>query len=189
MRALIACANSATGGVEELLRNVITRSGYREQLEQSGTEQDRERIENVEELVTAARQYDETFGEEATLDGFLEAASLVSDLDALSDGGGGQVTLMTLHSAKGLEFPVVFVVAVEENLIPHERSIRSDDPLELEEERRLLFVGMTRAEERLYLTHTVLPRIGYVLRMAIGATFTREEHVRAAWKTIRAGAA
>lgn len=166
-------ANSATGSVEELLRNVITRSGYREQLEQSGTEQDLDRIDNVEELVTAARQFDETFGEEATLEGFLEAASLVSDLDALSEEGG-QVTLMTLHSAKGLEFPVVFVVAVEENLIPHERSIRADDPLELEEERRLLFVGMTRAEEQLYLTHTQLRDFRGQRMFSIPSSFLRE---------------
>jgi DNA helicase-2/ATP-dependent DNA helicase PcrA len=172
-RLIDELANSATGSVEELLRNIITRSGYREQLEQSGTEQDLERVENVEELVTAARQYDETFGEEATLEGFLEAASLVSDLDALSNEGG-QVTLMTLHSAKGLEFPVVFVLAVEENLIPHERSIRAEDPLELEEERRLLFVGMTRAEERLYLTHTQLRDFRGQRMISIPSSFLRE---------------
>ncbi|MGE3314742.1 MAG: ATP-dependent helicase [Planctomycetaceae bacterium] len=172
-RLIDEIANSATGSVEELLRNIITRSGYREQLEQSGTEQDLERIENVEELVTAARQFDETFGDDANLEGFLEAASLVSDLDALSSEGG-QVTLMTLHSAKGLEFPVVFVLAVEENLIPHERSIRSDDPLELEEERRLLFVGMTRAEERLYLTHTQLRDFRGQRMISIPSSFLRE---------------
>jgi len=143
------------GSVEALLRDVVTRSGYGDLLQRSGTEQDLERLANVEELITAARQFDETFGSDATLEGFLEAASLVSDVDALSDTEG-QVTLMTLHAAKGLEFPVVFVVAVEENIIPHERSIRADDPRELEEERRLLFVGMTRAREQLFLTYTQL---------------------------------
>jgi DNA helicase-2/ATP-dependent DNA helicase PcrA len=88
-----------------------------------------------------------------TLTGFLETASLAQDIDSL-DEATGAVTLMTLHAAKGLEFPVVYIIAVEQNLIPHERSLRENDPRQLEEERRLLFVGITRAEEKLVLTHT-----------------------------------
>ncbi|HTI49787.1 MAG TPA: 3'-5' exonuclease, partial [Planctomycetaceae bacterium] len=91
--------------------------------------------------------------DDASLEGFLESASLVSDVDAV-DENAGQVTLMTLHAAKGLEFPVVVIVAVEDRLLPHERSLRENNPHEIEEERRLLFVGITRAKERLYLTRT-----------------------------------
>ena len=168
-------SSRAVGGVEELLRDVMDRSGYDDHLRASGTEQDLERLANVEELLTAARQFDETFGDEAGLAGFLEAASLVSDVDALSDEPDqGRVTLMTLHAAKGLEFPVVFILAVEENLIPHERSLRSDDPRELEEERRLLFVGMTRAMEKLYLTRTQIRDFRGNRLVSIPSGFLRE---------------
>ena len=103
--------------------------------------------------MTAARQFDEFMADETSLEGFLEQTALVNETDSL-DRSRGQVTLMTLHAAKGLEFPVVFVLAVEEGLIPHERATRDGSRQELEEERRLLFVGMTRAEERLFLTQT-----------------------------------
>ncbi len=87
----------------------------------------------------------------------METTALVADVDSV-DGAANRVTLMTLHSAKGLEFPVVYIVGVEQNLLPHERALRTDDPGEYEEERRLLFVGMTRARQRLYLTRTQKPR-------------------------------
>ena len=114
--------------------------------------------------MTAASQFDRAYEEELesedeTIDAagpiqrFLETTSLASEVDSL-DADSGQVSLMTLHSAKGLEFPVVFVLAVEQNLLPHERALESGELKELEEERRLLFVGMTRAEQTLYLTRT-----------------------------------
>ncbi|MCA9015795.1 MAG: ATP-binding domain-containing protein, partial [Planctomycetaceae bacterium] len=112
-----------------------------------------QRISNVNELLSTARKYDEIFGEETNLEGFLEASTLASATDQL-DAEAGRVTLMTLHAAKGLEYPVVFIVGVEQNLIPHERVLREEFRDGLEEERRLFFVGITRAEQCLYLTQT-----------------------------------
>lgn len=140
--------------VEQLVRETIERSEYTRGWNDNESETDRQRLANVQELVAAARQYDEAAGDEATLGGFLETTALVNEQDNLNDSAG-KVTLLTLHSAKGLEFPVVYIVGVEQGLIPHERSIRHGDPHELEEERRLLFVGMTRAQERLALTMAV----------------------------------
>lgn len=141
-------------GVAELIEAVIDETAYTAGLRESTAESDLQRLANVDELLTAARQYDEQHPDDGSLEGFLEAASLVADVDGV-DERAGKVTLMTLHAAKGLEFPVVFIVAVEQNLLPHERSLRENSLLELEEERRLLFVGVTRAEERLYLTQTI----------------------------------
>jgi len=146
----------ADGPVERLLKEVLARTGYQNLYSDSDDEDDSQRLSNIDELVSAARLYDEhqqSTGEESTLTGFLETTSLVQDLDSL-DQSTGAVTLMTLHSAKGLEFPVVYIVAVEQGLIPHERSINENDPRSFEEERRLLFVGVTRAKEKLVLTHT-----------------------------------
>ncbi|MGD9646335.1 MAG: ATP-dependent helicase, partial [Pirellulales bacterium] len=139
----------AGGPVEEILGTVLARSGYREYLQDSGSEEDEQRLANIEELLTAARQFDENFFGEGALEQFLEEAALVNDTDAWSENDDA-VTLMTLHASKGLEFPVVFVVALEEGLIPHQRSTES--PQEYEEERRLLFVGITRAKEELHLS-------------------------------------
>lgn len=139
-----------TKGVADLLHLLLERSEYVDEWRHSGNEKDEQRLANVEELITAAKQYDRST-DEPTLEGFLETTSLVNEVDGL-DEATGSVTLMTLHAAKGLEYPVLYVVGVEQNLIPHERSLKSDDYRELEEERRLLFVGMTRAEEELYLT-------------------------------------
>ena len=145
------------GLVEGLLRAVLHRTGYARQFADARDENDMQRLSNIDELVSAARQHDQQEsedGQERSLGGFLETASLAQDVDSL-DVATGAVTLMTLHSAKGLEFPVVYIVAVEQNIIPHERSLRENDPRQLEEERRLLFVGITRAEEKLVLTHTL----------------------------------
>lgn len=139
------------GTVAELLRQVIDKTGYALQWGTDSSEESVSRLANIDELINAARQYDESAGDDLSLQGFLEQTALVSDTDNL-ENESGQVTLMTLHAAKGLEFPVVFIVGVEEGLIPHQRSLRSEDRREIEEERRLLFVGMTRAQERLYLT-------------------------------------
>ena len=149
-------AQAGTGPVEALLQLILRRTGYLRQFE-STDEDDIQRLGNIDELVSAARQYDEQEpddGQPPSLAGFLETASLAQDVDSL-DERTGAVTLMTLHAAKGLEFPVVYLIAVEQNLIPHERSLREHDARQLEEERRLLFVGITRAEEKLVLTHTL----------------------------------
>jgi DNA helicase-2/ATP-dependent DNA helicase PcrA len=142
----------ATGPVAELLADVLARTGYL-QIGPESSEEELQRRANVEELVSAARQYDEQEGDAGSLGGFLESATLAQDVDALNSDLGA-VTLMTLHAAKGLEFPCVYIIGVEQNLIPHERAVRQYDQNQLEEERRLLFVGLTRAKERLVLTHT-----------------------------------
>jgi DNA helicase II / ATP-dependent DNA helicase PcrA len=140
----------AFGEVRSAIQSVLDESGYRRWLIESGSEEDQERLANIEELVTAADEFDRQHSEETNrLERFLEQASLVADTDALEEDTE-RVTLMTMHAAKGLEFPVVHIVAIEERLLPHERSM--DDPDKLEEERRLLFVGMTRAQEELYLS-------------------------------------
>ncbi len=149
-------ADVPIGLVQGLLRAVMRRTGYARQFADSLDETDMQRLSNIDELVSAARLYDlqEAATEQGpSLSGFLETASLAQDVDSL-DEATGAVTLMTLHAAKGLEFPVVYIVAVEQNIIPHERSLRENDPRQLEEERRLLFVGITRAKEKLVLTHT-----------------------------------
>jgi ATP-dependent DNA helicase UvrD/PcrA len=134
--------------VLELLETVLEKTGYARYL-QDGTEEGEERLANVEELRSKAANYDELAPENA-LAAFLEDVSLVQDVDQLDEGGRGDaVTLITLHAAKGLEFPYVFLTGLEEGVLPHQRSI--DDPRQLEEERRLFYVGITRAMLALYL--------------------------------------
>ncbi|HEX7589624.1 MAG TPA: 3'-5' exonuclease, partial [Demequinaceae bacterium] len=138
-------------GPASVLDAIADRSGMLAALRASDDPQDASRIENVMELVAVGRE----FGEEnpaGTLSEFLEKVALVADADSLpaADGSGGVVTLMTLHTAKGLEYPVVFVTGLEEGTFPHMRSLESVQ--DLEEERRLAYVGLTRARERLYLT-------------------------------------
>ena len=148
MRLLRQAAEHA--GVTDLTRFIIEQSGYRLHLEKEGSLQARTRLENIEELLTATQEL-ESQTEAPTLAGFLENVALMSDLDTLQEGAEA-VPLMTLHSAKGLEFPVVFMVGLEEGLFPLARAAFSPDPMALEEERRLCYVGMTRAKEQLYLT-------------------------------------
>ena len=135
--------------VEELLGHVLSESGIRTVYEQSDDDADHERLANIEELLTAARQFDEVHAGEDTLEGFLEQAALYSDTDDW-ETDQDKVTLMTMHAAKGLEFPVVYLIAVEDGLLPHQRSM--DDPTQMEEERRLMFVAITRAEQHLQLS-------------------------------------
>ncbi len=147
---LIAAAKTAS--LSSLLDAIIERTGYREYLlgeEKGGVADGQERWENVQELRTVAAQYDELKPEHA-LPSFLEDAALITDVDEY-DEKAAAVTLITLHAAKGLEFPAVFIVGLEEGLLPHMRSLDSGDPAQLEEERRLCYVGMTRAEAHLYL--------------------------------------
>ncbi|MDS3862268.1 DNA helicase PcrA [Thermosynechococcaceae cyanobacterium BACA0444] len=131
----------------EMVQLVIEQSGYRRDLENQGTDEALDRLQNISELVSAALQFEEE-GDETGLEAFLASAALSSDLDNLEEGQSA-VSLMTLHSSKGLEFPVVFLVGLEQGLFPNHRSI--NDPLSLEEERRLCYVGLTRAQEQLFL--------------------------------------
>jgi DNA helicase II / ATP-dependent DNA helicase PcrA len=138
--------------VSELVERVLERSGYLEALEAERTIEARGRIENLEELVGVAQEF-ESSAQEPSLSTFLQEVSLYSDQDALRGAEeGGQVTLMTLHNAKGLEFRAVFMIGLEEGIFPHARSVEEGG---LEEERRLCYVGMTRAKERLTLTHAM----------------------------------
>lgn len=148
-------SQSCYGGVAPLLAAMLERTNYGAEWRESTLEVDIQRAANVDELQNAARQYDEQHADDPTLIGFLEETALVADVDALDDESG-LVTLMTLHAAKGLEFPVTFIVAVEDGLLPHERATRDGSLNEIEEERRLLFVGMTRAEQRLFLTRATI---------------------------------
>ncbi len=139
---------------------VLDASGYREDLKQERSSEADARLENLEELIAAAEDYARG-PETATLEGFLDGVALVSDVDELPDGTRG-VTLMTLHSAKGLEFPVVFLTGMEEGVFPHARSMDSVD--EIEEERRLCYVGITRAKARLWISYALHRRAhGYGL--------------------------
>jgi DNA helicase-2/ATP-dependent DNA helicase PcrA len=145
---------AATGGpVAELVEAVLDRTGLQASLENSEDLQDATRVENLQEMVSVAREFDGSTPD-GTLADFLERVALVADADEIPDGAehGGMVTLMTLHTAKGLEFPVVFLTGMEEEVFPHARALTNQR--ELEEERRLAYVGITRAEERLYLTRT-----------------------------------
>ncbi len=132
---------------DEVIRQVLDQTGYRRMLMDSSDTEDQERLANIEELITAAKQFAAEDGTR-TIGDFLENITLASDLDSW-DERQDCVSIMTMHAAKGLEFPVVYMVAMEQGLLPHERSIGRDD--EVEEERRLAFVGMTRAKEELYL--------------------------------------
>ncbi|MBG0563257.1 DNA helicase PcrA [Actinoplanes aureus] len=155
---------SRTAPPEEVLEAVLQRSGLLSELEESLDPQDQGRVENLQELVSVAREYTERVeaqaeeGEEpaATLAGFLEQVALVADADQIPSDDPehqGVVTLMTLHTAKGLEFPVVFLTGLEDGVFPHMRAL--GDNTELEEERRLAYVGITRARQRLYLSRAV----------------------------------
>jgi len=153
--------------VAEIAEAALERTGYVAELQASSDLQDASRVENLNELVAVAREFDALRGQAGppepdaagpapgSLADFLEQVSLVADADQIPEGDehGGLVTLMTLHTAKGLEFPVVFLTGMEENVFPHQRSV--NDPKELQEERRLAYVGITRAEQRLYLTRAV----------------------------------
>ena len=187
-------AATVAGGasVDEVLDAILDRSGYRKELEGSEDPQEQSRLENLQELVSVAREFvqdainaegleeepaaaepataegdgdaqdgaeqDDVPGdglaEPGSLEAFLERVSLVADADSIPDGGDGVVTLMTLHTAKGLEFPVVFATGWEDGIFPHSRALA--DPAELSEERRLAYVGITRAQQRLYLSRAVM---------------------------------
>lgn len=154
----------------ELIRLLLEKSGYAAMLRESGEDEDSDRLANVEELVTAAKQYYEE-DPTRTLTDYLEQIALASDVDGW-DEQADHVSVMTLHSSKGLEFPVVYILALEEGLLPHERSM--SNPEELEEERRLCFVGMTRAMKELYLCHGRMREFRGQTRYAIPSSFLNE---------------
>ncbi|MGQ0465828.1 MAG: DNA helicase PcrA [Sporichthyaceae bacterium] len=147
-----------------VLRAILEQTGYLRELETSGDDKAEGRVENLEQLITVAAEYEET-NPDGGVPGFLERVAMVADSDQLPDAAGedgepaddgGRVTLMTLHTAKGLEFPVVFLTGCEDGVFPHMRAL--GDPVELAEERRLAYVGLTRARERLYLTRAEVRR-------------------------------
>ncbi|MBN9120867.1 MAG: UvrD-helicase domain-containing protein [Planctomycetes bacterium] len=154
----------------DLIRAVLEKSGYAAMLRESGEEEDADRLANVEELVTAAKQFHDE-DNTRTITDFLEQITLASDVDGW-DEQADHVSVMTLHASKGLEFPVVYVLAVEEGLLPHERSLANDE--EIEEERRLCFVGMTRAMKELYLCHARLREFRGQLNYCIPSSFLQE---------------
>ncbi len=136
--------------LSELVRDVLETTGYVRELEASDEEDAADRIENIDELISKVAAYEESC-DEPTLSGFLEEVALVADIDQ-ADGSDNKVLLMTLHSAKGLEFPHVYLAGMEDGIFPSYMTIMSDDPQEIEEERRLAYVGITRAKDDLTLT-------------------------------------
>ena len=140
--------------VTEILEEVIDLTGYVDELKAEDTEESRARIENIDELISKTVSYEEAMkaeGREATLSGFLEEIALIADIDTV-DPDQDYVLLMTLHSAKGLEFPYVYLAGMEDGMFPSSMCIFSDDPTDMEEERRLCYVGITRAMKELTLT-------------------------------------
>ncbi|MCX7841925.1 MAG: DNA helicase PcrA [Clostridia bacterium] len=142
-------AKKESTGVAELIEEVINQTGILGELQAEGTVEAETRIENIQELISVAMEFEQQ-SEEQGLEAFLSHVSLVSDIDNLSEERDN-VVLMTLHSAKGLEFPVVFMIGMEEGIFPSYRSMMEES--ELEEERRLCYVGITRAREKLFMTH------------------------------------
>jgi DNA helicase-2/ATP-dependent DNA helicase PcrA len=158
MAELRAVAAGEGNGPAAVLEAVLDRTGYLIGLESSDDPQDESRVDNVRELVSVAREYEESrteagAGSMPTLADFLEQVALVADADSIPDAEGGVVTLMTLHTAKGLEFPVVFLTGMEDGVFPHLRTL--GDAHELEEERRLAYVGITRAQRRLHVSRAL----------------------------------
>ncbi|HTQ15982.1 DNA helicase PcrA [Mycobacterium sp.] len=165
--------DSSQGDLGDLVESVLERTGYRRELESSTDPQELARLDNLNELVSVAHEFsideanaaaleaesdrppeDEDVPDTGVLAAFLERVSLVADTDEIPEHSAGVVTLMTLHTAKGLEFPVVFVTGWEDGMFPHMRAL--DDPTELSEERRLAYVGITRARHRLYLSRAIV---------------------------------
>ena len=134
--------------ISQLASSLLTKTGYLQRLKEEGTDEALSKVENIDELINVMMEF-EHGDEEGSLEAFLDKVSLVSDVDLYEDKGN-RVSLMTLHCAKGLEFPVVFIVGMEEGLLPHYR--RGDEIEDLEEERRLCYVGITRAKEKLFLS-------------------------------------
>lgn len=168
--------DASEGHIAKLLERLIAEIDYLKLWTDENEEVDQDRHANVFELVNAARQYKAQqidAEERPSLSGFLELASLTSEVDSL-DADQGAVTLMTMHAAKGLEFPVVYIVGLENGLIPHERAVQDGSPESFEEERRLLFVGVTRAMQQLNLTQTVQRTFRGQRRYTVSSPFLSE---------------
>src|SRR5206468_7043828 len=155
--------------VQALMEVVVRESGLEQLLKKTGIEE-HEQLENVNELITSAAEFDKD-NSEGTLADYLAQVSLVSDADHLK-GAGGAITLMTLHAAKGLEFPVVAIIGMEEGILPHSRARGNLN--ELEEERRLCFVGITRAEQQLILTKAAYRTIRGLRERTVTSPFLNE---------------
>ena len=150
MESFRARAQSDDYTIQDLIEGIMDETGYQQELEAEGEVESQTRLENIEELVNKAVSYEED-SEHPSLDEFLEQVALVADIDNM-DESENRVTLMTLHSAKGLEFPKVYLVGLEDGLFPSMMSINSDDKTDMEEERRLCYVGITRAKNELVIT-------------------------------------
>ncbi len=166
-------AEKASGCViRQLIEDILDETGYRKELEEEGDEEAESRLQNIEELVNKAVSYTEE-AENPTLDGFLEEVALVADIDQL-DQSENRVTLMTLHGAKGLEFENVYLSGMEDGLFPSYRSVTSDEPGDLEEERRLCYVGITRAKKNLTLTSARMRMVNGETRYGKVSRFVEE---------------
>ena len=156
--------------VSKLVKQILESSGYIDSLKDHGTDEAENRLQNVRELFNAVLQFEEE-NEEVSLENFLASTALNSNLDDLKDGDSA-ISLMTLHASKGLEFPIVFVIGLEQGLFPNYRSM--NDPMALEEERRLCYVGITRAQDRLYLSHAKERRLYGYREPALRSQFLNE---------------
>ncbi len=164
------------GKVSNLIERLIAEINYLNLWKDADEEVDQDRVANIYELINAAKSYEDahdTPENPSSLQGFLELASLTSEVDSV-DGSKGLVTLLTMHAAKGLEFPVVFIIGVETGLIPHERAVDNGDISAYQEERRLLFVGVTRAMQELNLTQTRERNFRGMRRSTISSPFVPE---------------
>ncbi|MGL5080842.1 MAG: DNA helicase PcrA [Microcoleaceae cyanobacterium] len=159
-----------TASALEILDGILKDSGYVQDYKIQGTDEAENRLENLKELSNAVSQFQEDY-EDTTLPGFLASAALASEIDNVKEGQNA-TALMTLHSAKGLEFPIVFLVGLEQGLFPNFRSF--DDPLALEEERRLCYVGITRAQEQLFISHACQRRLWGAPEPCIPSIFLKE---------------
>lgn len=195
-----SCRDEAKSlSLAELIDAVLTRSGYKQYWEDEADPQADARLENIEELISAAASFEDDIRQATAapidtlmmLEGFLENASLVSDQDAV-DEDADQITFMTIHAAKGLEFPYVFIVGMEEGLFPHQRSIENGSEEDVEEERRLCYVGITRAKRKLYLAHAESRRLHGRSEWSLPSRFIEEIPVKyreeLQWRGIDGGA-
>jgi DNA helicase-2/ATP-dependent DNA helicase PcrA len=169
-RLIDELAASRDGSAEHNILKLLSRTGYREHLSAESRDKGEDRMANLDELITAAHEFDASHPE-PTVQEFVAEITLASPIDRW-DENTGAVTLMTVHAAKGLEFPVVFIVALEEGLLPHSRA--KDDRAELEEERRLFFVGITRARRELYLSRCRMRSFRGQLQATQPSTFLSE---------------
>ncbi len=159
-------------GLGDLLDEIANKTEYIKMLNQASDAESESRIENIHELIGVATDF-ELNSEDNSLTAFLSEISLLSELENTKDLAK-TVTMMTLHAAKGLEFAVVFIAGMEEGVLPHQRSVDAKDTSQLEEERRLMYVGVTRAEEKLYLTHARRRRVFGQSEFAVPSRFLEE---------------